>query len=403
MDPAAITCSGDHSVVDLTGGELASVLHDALHEGDLLLRQAEQDAAQVRKGAEDDARRMRSDAAARAAECIARAGTAADHLAESARGRAVQIIEAADRGRAEAEREAGEIRRTAEQEAERAAEVLAEAERRAAERRQVAEDDAVALLREAWTAGTTLQEDLLEEAEAEVAAMLQRAEEDAARLRHQAQQVCEEAQELRLHAERIRADARRYADDLATAALAAAPERTAPVPAARSLVRRLLPVVLVLAAVLIARDQVVEPHLIAGASMEPALADGERLLVNKVVYDLHAPRRGDVVVISGRDRSPDDRLVKRVVGVPGDELYLDGPSVRVGAAEGSNEREALERRAYAGSVRSSVVVVTEGHVFVLGDNRAASVDSRHFGLVPISDVIGRVDAVVWPLSEARSV
>lgn len=403
MDPAAITCSGDHSVVDLTGGELASVLHDALHEGDLLLRQAEQDAANVRTCAEDDARRMRSDAAARAAECIARAGSAADHLTESARCRAAQIIEAADRARAEAGREAGEIRRAAEREVERAADVLAEAERRAAERRQEAEDDAVALLREAWTAGTTLQEDLLDEAEAEVAAMLQRAEQDAARLRHQAQQVCEEAEQLRLHAERIRADARRYADDLATAALAAAPERATTVPAARSWVRRLLPVALVLAAVLLARDQVVEPHLIAGASMEPALADGERLLVNKVVYDLHAPRRGDVVVISGHDRSPDDRLVKRVVGVPGDELYVDGPAVRVGAGEGSNERQALERRAYAGSVRPSVVEVPEGHVFVLGDNRAVSVDSRHFGLVPISDVIGRVDAVVWPLSEARSV
>jgi len=128
-----------------------------------------------------------------------------------------------------------------------------------------------------------------------------------------------------------------------------------------------------------------------GDSMCPGLRDKDYLIVT-ASYD--SPVRGDVVVFS-QDRAGDtDDLVKRVVAVPGDVV-----EVRAGVAivNGFSEPEHYEVVLDSGDVSIRPYTVPTGHVFVLGDNRPLSVDSRFFGAVPMADVIGRVVLVVWPL------
>lgn len=134
-------------------------------------------------------------------------------------------------------------------------------------------------------------------------------------------------------------------------------------------------------------------------SMEPTLLSGDRVLVSKVDYRLHPPERGDIIVF----RPPIDTnipYVKRVVALPGETVDLRDGRVAV------NGRLLDEPYAFGQTqVRSSQVRfpfrVPAGHVFVLGDNRPVSGDSREWGPVPDENVIGKVILKFWPLREAR--
>jgi signal peptidase I len=165
---------------------------------------------------------------------------------------------------------------------------------------------------------------------------------------------------------------------------------------------------------------VAQPFTIPSGSMEHTLAVGDRVLVNKLSYDFGGtPRRGDVVVFDGRgsfidtgtqdtgDASGDD-FVKRVIGVGGDTVTCCDAQGRI-TVDGVplDERSYL----YPGAKPSAfpfVVVVPAGKLFVLGDNRAVSADSRdHFGdpgggFVPVGRVIGRAEWVILPFGHARS-
>lgn len=153
-------------------------------------------------------------------------------------------------------------------------------------------------------------------------------------------------------------------------------------------VRFLLAMVLVLAAVLLVRAAVAAPTRIAGDSMSPTLDRGDVALVRKVAV---TPHRGDLVVF----RSPDDGAdtIKRVVGMPGDEvairdavLYVDDVVVEEPFVDG----ESIDGLYYG------PVTVPPGRLLVLGDNRANSIDSRSYGPVPLEAVTGRVELTLWP-------
>lgn len=127
--------------------------------------------------------------------------------------------------------------------------------------------------------------------------------------------------------------------------------------------------------------------------MAPTLLDGDRVLVDKRAYRDALPRRGDLVVFN----SPRDGEVtlKRVVGVPGDSVAIeDGVLVVNGRrpVEPYTTPEAIDT-VYFGPAR-----VRAASVFVLGDNRADSIDSRDYGLVTQDELIGRVGLRLWPLS-----
>lgn len=134
--------------------------------------------------------------------------------------------------------------------------------------------------------------------------------------------------------------------------------------------------------------------VVRGSSMEPAIRDGDRILVEPWSYLLGDIRRGDVVVL----RYPlDPRVdyIKRVIGLPGDRVTLIDGHVWV---NGDLLDEPYVEDVDHGSYLSAVV--EPGHYFVLGDNRPRSSDSREFGLVPAANVRGRVDVRLWPPARA---
>lgn len=150
---------------------------------------------------------------------------------------------------------------------------------------------------------------------------------------------------------------------------------------------------------LIVKTFVVQAFQIPSPSMEDTLTAGDRVLVNKMGYDADKVSRGDVLVFSrppGLAAGPDDPkdLIKRVVGLPGDELQTKNGSVYV------NGRKLEEPYVAAGSSSTGIdtpVVVPEGHFYMMGDNRQDSADSRVFGPIDAESVTGRAFMVMWPI------
>ena len=168
----------------------------------------------------------------------------------------------------------------------------------------------------------------------------------------------------------------------------------------RSAVEWIAVIVGALVVALVVKTFLFQAFYIPSASMEPTLEKGDRVLVNKLSYDLHDINRGDIIVFElppekvGPDGIKD--LIKRVVGLPGETIesrdgivYIDGKRLdEPYLGEGvTTDNPAIDRQ-----------VVPEDHVFVLGDNRDNSADSRfpNRGPIPIEDVIGRAFIQVWP-------
>jgi signal peptidase I len=130
-----------------------------------------------------------------------------------------------------------------------------------------------------------------------------------------------------------------------------------------------------------------------GSSMQPNLRTNERLVVEKLSYRFHAPERGDIVVLRDPDGGP-DLLIKRVIGLPGERVTVAEGRVYV---DGVALDEPYLNQATNGSGRSWFVPPL--NVFVMGDNRGASRDSRVFGPVPLDSLVGRAVLRYWPLDE----
>lgn len=133
----------------------------------------------------------------------------------------------------------------------------------------------------------------------------------------------------------------------------------------------------------------VEPVRLSADSMEPSYADGQLVLVDKLSTRLREVERREVVVV----RSPVDGglLIKRVVAVAGDVVGLEDGALVV---NGERPRETFGGEGMDG-VYFGPVEVPPSHTFLLGDNRAASVDSRRFGAVPTDRIVGRVLCTLW--------
>ncbi|MEA2240630.1 MAG: signal peptidase [Solirubrobacteraceae bacterium] len=141
----------------------------------------------------------------------------------------------------------------------------------------------------------------------------------------------------------------------------------------------------------LARGVLAEPFRIDSGSMLPTLRAGDRVLVDKRAYRDALPRRGDLVVFHAPRTG--DVTLKRAVGLPGDAVAIeDGVLVVNGGrrVEPYADPDAIDS-VYFGPVR-----VPAGAVFVLGDNRADSIDSREFGAVSRGRLMGRVQVRLWP-------
>ena len=129
-------------------------------------------------------------------------------------------------------------------------------------------------------------------------------------------------------------------------------------------------------------------------SMEPNLHTDQRLVVEKLSYRFHGPQRFDVVVLKLPCQG-DELLIKRVIGLPGETVEVRGGKVYINGEP--LEEPFLQQEMRPGhDIR---VVVPPLHVFVMGDNRNHSNDSRNFGTVPIDNLIGRAWLSYWPPEE----
>jgi signal peptidase I len=140
------------------------------------------------------------------------------------------------------------------------------------------------------------------------------------------------------------------------------------------------------------RPFVVEAFWIPSASMVPTLKYGDRVLVNKFIYRFTEPQRGDIVVFKSVEGDGQD-LIKRVVGVPGDEIAVRGGRLFV---NGEPQREPYVNKKYPDRSFYAPTTVPEDHVFAMGDNRANSQDSRIFGPVPEKNIEGEAFLRFWP-------
>jgi signal peptidase I len=143
---------------------------------------------------------------------------------------------------------------------------------------------------------------------------------------------------------------------------------------------------------LLVQAYLVKPFTVHQVSMQPTLHDGDRILLNRLSYRLGEPKVGDIIVLHDPEDSSED-LVKRIVGVANDRIEVKGGKLyRNGVAQ--NEPYLLEQVIQEDTPEQ---VVPPGHVFVMGDNRNNSLDSRRFGPISKSMIIGRAFVVYWPL------
>jgi signal peptidase I len=159
--------------------------------------------------------------------------------------------------------------------------------------------------------------------------------------------------------------------------------------AIREIAETVLPAVLIALVINLFLAQATQ---VLGQSMEPTLHSSQRVVVEKVTYRFfHGPRPGDIVVIDLPEQK--DMLIKRVVGLSGETIEIRNGQVLI-------DGEALDEHwaTRPGGGNYGPVTIPPLHVFVLGDNRGASNDSRSFGPVLIEDVVGHAWFSYWPLN-----
>lgn len=144
------------------------------------------------------------------------------------------------------------------------------------------------------------------------------------------------------------------------------------------------------------RTFIFEPIFVSGDSMIPTLQNGESLGVEKVSRYSSLPARGQIVIVTDPDNS--ETLVKRVVGLPGDTVEVKNSKLYI---NGQAQTEPYVSKTPYNNFKA--VTVPQDTVFVMGDNRANSKDSRFFGPVDRNAIIGHALFVIWPFTEIHSI
>lgn len=155
--------------------------------------------------------------------------------------------------------------------------------------------------------------------------------------------------------------------------------------------------------VIVIRTFVLGNYIVDGPSMMPTLHNGDRLIVNKINYRFSQPKRFDVVIFHATEK---DDYVKRVIGLPGDtiryandQLYVNNKPVDEPFLKAAKARMLSGQLTWDFTLNglTGETKVPEGKLWVMGDNRQNSVDSRIFGFVDENQVVGKVDLRYWPM------
>ena len=163
--------------------------------------------------------------------------------------------------------------------------------------------------------------------------------------------------------------------------------------AVKSVLREIIETVVLTLVIFFLIQTVVRNFRVVGTSMEPNLHNGQYLIIDKISYRLGEPKQGDVIVFEPPNR-PDEDYVKRVIGLPGDLVEIRSGQVFINN-ELLDEPYIVRPGAY--SMQPRRVGVDE--LFVLGDNRNSSSDSRNWGMLPQDKMVGRAWISYWPPSQ----
>jgi signal peptidase I len=179
---------------------------------------------------------------------------------------------------------------------------------------------------------------------------------------------------------------------------AAAPADPAPAPAAvkpaKSAAREWAETLIVaLAVALLIRTFVVQVYLVEGPSMEPTLYTGERVFVNKLIYRFRQPHPGEIIVLQDPN-TPQRELIKRVIAVAGETVEMKKGIVYV---NGQPLKEDFINTAIRSTNDMAPVVIPAGNVWVMGDNRGMSFDSRNIGPIAVKKIDGDAFFMFWPI------
>ena len=158
-------------------------------------------------------------------------------------------------------------------------------------------------------------------------------------------------------------------------------------------------IVLALIIVTPIRMFVAQPFIVSGSSMDPTFATGQYLIVDELSYHLGDPKRGDVIIL----RYPNDTkkfFIKRVIGLPNETLEIQNGTVTIKNMEHPEGFAMSEPYIKYTKNDTMTKMLGEGEYFVMGDNRAASSDSRYWGVVPRDLVVGRALVRLLPIASA---
>jgi signal peptidase I len=180
-------------------------------------------------------------------------------------------------------------------------------------------------------------------------------------------------------------------------------------PAARAFIDWVVVVGVALFVAIMVRTFLLAHFVVEGDSMLSTLHTGDRVFVNKLSYRLHDPNRGDVVVLHELTGASERDLIKRVIALEGEQIeihdcqvYIDEDPNDGGVVPAKRLVEPyLDPAIVAGTAwcEFAPTIIPDDHVFVMGDNRPGSSDSRQLGPIPVDDIVGRAFVVFWPRSD----
>lgn len=144
---------------------------------------------------------------------------------------------------------------------------------------------------------------------------------------------------------------------------------------------------------------IAQPFIVSGVSMVPTFQDAQYLIIDELTYHFHSPQRGDVVVFR-YPRDPSQFFIKRVIGLPGEDVTISPSGISVTKTNGSTVDVDESYVVNEGNGGEQTYRVPADSYFVLGDNRPESSDSRTWGFVPRANLVGRVFVRLLPVQTA---
>ena len=162
-----------------------------------------------------------------------------------------------------------------------------------------------------------------------------------------------------------------------------------------AMIRELLETIVLSLIIFLLIRQVVQNYRIENHSMEPNFYEGQFVLVNKLAFRLGQPQRGDVLVFHNPENSNED-FIKRIIGLPGDVVEVRDQTVFI---NGQALLEQFPHEAIPPGLYTAPITVPENNLFVMGDNRPNSRDSRSFGPINQDLVVGKAWLRIWPLNK----